>query len=125
MKLLHVYGQEVSGQRVWIRGNRAALESLLSGLQAALLPGTTQCTLDGFVAGDGVEFEVTVRVDNIPKFAGGWEQSELPYSVEKDQRQGVIGPWVEEGLDGAEKRPKGRRGRDSGGGPSRGGRPPR
>lgn len=96
-RVLHVYGPEVSGGEVWIRGSGPALVWLAQALQEATILGHAVHT---FTTADGQEFEVRVMMDNTPADSPSWQRSELPYTVERDGRPDAIGPWIEQGLDG-------------------------
>ena len=97
--ILHVYGPEVPGGDVWIRGNSEGLLLLERALWLARTTGGVPCEM--MHTADGQESPVHVMRDNSAADSPSWTRSELPYSVAHDRRPGVIGPWIEAGLSGS------------------------
>lgn len=76
--VLHVHGQPMWHDSVYIIGNRAALESLRRALDIALLSGKAKlesnvCTSDG----EGYRVEVILRDKSFDDEA--WAKARLPY----------------------------------------------
>ena len=88
---LHIYAQEVSEDEIWIRGDLESLLGLVNQVFEVIIH--QDISRAGYEAGDGAPFDVVVVEKE------DFKNSELPYTVEKDNRPGVIGPWVEVGLD--------------------------
>ncbi len=90
---LHVYGQGVWHDEVFVVGNPAGLTALRDAIDASLRDGAA-VTPTVFVAADGEGYQVFVeRVAEVDRLA-------TPYSEEcaRDNRSNVVPPWELEGV---------------------------
>lgn len=89
--LLHVHGQEIWHDGVYLIGNRAGLEKLRKAIDEALRDGMDTREL---TAADGEEYLLTVTLDNSGWQGERWQKALLPYTSDAayDIREDAVSP---------------------------------
>lgn len=92
MNLLHIYGQSIWHDPVYIIGNRKALEDLKKAIEDALDKGEGK--IEAF-CNDGEGYYVIVKYDNSGWLNGDWARRAVPYTdeVAREKRENALWPW--------------------------------